>query len=586
MVKCLVILNYFSPLSHLERTSTKDLDESIFLFISEAKIYFRETRFNASGQRLDTGDYCFFCGKLVARIYRHFRARHSTEPEVKEYNSSKSFEEKRHKQADLLRKGNHKHNMQVILEKKGDLRVARSPAYAARASYKDFLPCHLCFTWFRSAQLYRHHCPMADGESRPSLKKSKELMVLCNLDDSSEEMARVLAGLADDKIGQIVNSDALLVDFLRFKVLTRQVVTRKDNDNMRSKLRYGGRLLAEMRKDFPTQSLADVLTSQNFDRIAKAAKACAMTEAYGESAETATKIGHVLCGCIRQAIRRACHDSDHGRLADLKSLLRLMRTSWNKAVPRTKKSPINKMALPRTCDIVKIAEHLEEKLEQAVRSFEADMTVRTYEELQKAAVLRIFQFNRTSGYEVTSLTVRNYTMAAEQAETRAAHVVSSCLTAEQKERARTHHLIVKNSGKFIILDAGMKKAVDLLQAQRAVGGNAASNVYLFALSGTWNSPVDHRSWLKNLTTELGVTNVCPTQMRMYLSSALQVFLQVLWRYTHKTSGFKTSGFKMSGFKTSGLQNVRFTKSLVSKRPVSNVRFQNVHRDESFKTSVF
>jgi hypothetical protein len=244
------------------------------------------------------------------------------------------------------------------------------------------------------------------------------------------------------------------------------------------------------------------------------------------------------------------------------------------------------MTLPRTCDIVKIAEHLEEKLEQAVRSFEADMTVRTYEELQKAAVLRIFQFNRTSGYEVTSLTVRNYTMAAEQAETRAAHVVSSCLTAEQKERARTHHLIVKNSGKFIILDAGMKKAVDLLQAQRAVGGNAASNVYLFALSGTWNSPVDHRSWLKNLTTELGVTNVCPTQMRMYLSSALQVFLQVLWRYTHKTSGFKTSGFKMSGFKTSGLQNVRFTKSLVSKRPVSNVRFQNVHRDESFKTSVF
>jgi hypothetical protein len=49
--------------------------------------------------------------------------------------------------------------------------------------------------------------------------------------------------------------------------------------------------------------------------------------------------------------------------------------------------------------------------------------------------------------------------------------------------------------------------------------------------------------------------------------------ELLYWYTHKTSGFKTSGFKTSGFKTSGfktsgLQNDRFTKRQVSKRLVS------------------
>ncbi len=66
-------------------------------------------------------------------------------------------------------------------------------------------------------------------------------------------------------------------------------------------------------------------------------------------------------------------------------------------------------------------------------------------------------------------------------------------------------------------------------------------------------------------------------MRAAVDILLLLFITLMFhdsitRYTHKTSGFKTSGFKTSGFKTSGfktpgLQNARFTKHLVSKRPV-------------------
>ncbi len=52
----------------------------------------------------------------------------------------------------------------------------------------------------------------------------------------------------------------------------------------------------------------------------------------------------------------------------------------------------------------------------------------------------------------------------------------------------------------------------------------------------------------------------PTHKKYITNSSYNNLL--LFRYTHKTSGFKTSGFKTFGFKTSetsGLQNVRFTK---------------------------
>jgi len=72
--------------------------------------------------------YCPYCEQPFAKMIRHLETVHSMEDEVKQLESFPKKSIARKKQCLLIQnKGNLKHNIKVLREKKGTLKVARRP---------------------------------------------------------------------------------------------------------------------------------------------------------------------------------------------------------------------------------------------------------------------------------------------------------------------------------------------------------------------------------------------------------------------------------------------------------------------------
>ena len=96
--------------------------------------------------------YCLFCehsnenSKKMTRILRHIRFIHEDQPEVKM--AIEAEEAGNRVPFDLLKlKGDHFHNLKVISQQRGRLKVTRTPQAGTpreNCSVNDFLPCAHC----------------------------------------------------------------------------------------------------------------------------------------------------------------------------------------------------------------------------------------------------------------------------------------------------------------------------------------------------------------------------------------------------------------------------------------------------------
>ena len=461
---------------------------------------------------------------------------HSYEDDVINWLSTTSPIEKKRQLSEMWARGNHRHNMKVLLEGKGHFYVRRCPTDLQNANPKDYLPCHLCFSWFSQAQLYRHKCPKADDKCKPSLPKSRAVLLRTTSEGLSQDMAEVLAGLVNDQVGEVAKSDKLLLDMLRFELQSGKVTDKRWRNQMRSKLRYGARLLVELRRVCPGCSLAEVLTAQNFESIVGAAKACAILEPGYESGGTSRHIGAVIRDCIGRACERALLDNDLDKYDDLVKLSGVMNVEWKDLVAVKRGNASLKDLgsaetddLPTTTDIMQFSSGLSHALTRAINSFEENMSQRTYRELQEVTAVKIVQFNRKRGSEVTNLTVTDYTSSLCSGDTIQDEAFSS-LTEEQKAIAGNHCLLVKKGGDnlnyYVILDSEMKKALDLLVQHRAVGKIFEENPFLFPIPCTPDSSLRYSAIYKKFSSS---TSMSSRQMRAYLTATLKVIVFLLFK---------------------------------------------------------
>jgi len=95
----------------------------------------------------------------MSRLLRHFKDRHSNEPDVIRMLLEKD-ETKQKKAWQVLKNlGNNRHNAEVMWKSEGELVVARAPANQSQWDPDSYAPCDLCFNWFKEDELYRHNCP-------------------------------------------------------------------------------------------------------------------------------------------------------------------------------------------------------------------------------------------------------------------------------------------------------------------------------------------------------------------------------------------------------------------------------------------
>ena len=149
---------------------------AMIVFISQWYIYWFIYHFLVyintapEGTRVyDKRHSCFFCNKEYAKIARHLRQVHSNEEEVKTALSLPVNDKKRKNLFEKLgRMGNFNHNMRVLENKEGELKVVRRPTSETTSDPQNYLPCKYCHGFFMSNELCRHasKCPFIDEEEK------------------------------------------------------------------------------------------------------------------------------------------------------------------------------------------------------------------------------------------------------------------------------------------------------------------------------------------------------------------------------------------------------------------------------------
>jgi hypothetical protein len=430
----------------------------------------------------------------------------------------------------LRNRGNWQHNCSVLSAHQGEMIVARAPADVSTFDFREYVPCDLCFGFFKQAEMYRHNCPKAATGVKPRVKAGKALMQM-QQSKMNKGMASVLVGVQDDEIGRVAKSDELLLAWLEFQVKTGFWVQAKWRNQARAKMRLGARLLLELQKIFPGAGLRELLHQANFNEIAEATKACALSSGGTESHQVPLKLGHFINSLSKRMFSQALIDKDKEAAEAVLSFQDLMKNDWatsvttacHFAIQEKKRNEVP--CIPTKEDTVKYANHCKNRLDDALQEFGKNKNAANYRNLQKATMARIVQFNRRRGGDVSSVTLVDYEKAMEQNISTTDEIFMS-LTKEQQEAATSHKLLVvngkRNKNNFCILDAAMKAGLDMIIRYREIAEIDPNNKYVFAIPNSKESTLNASKIRAEFAAEADVNKMVARGMRKYLATTLQV----------------------------------------------------------------
>ena len=248
--------------------------------------------------------------------------------------------------------GNNQHNAEVIAKGEGELIIARVPADDSKFNHKDYSPCDLCYGWYKENDLFRHHCPSsATNPKRPSLRAGKAIKNMMEANVNNKGMATVLAGMHNDAIGRATKADSLLLQWLEAKAKTRPG-KKKWQNNIRSKMRLGGRLLLELQKKYANASLFAMLTVEKFDDLVVAAKVCSTLSGGKEAMCTPRYIDQLVTALIKLKH----HLSEKAKDKDMASEMVQLQNLWD--LERKERQCNKGDDIPTTGDTFNDAQHI------------------------------------------------------------------------------------------------------------------------------------------------------------------------------------------------------------------------------------
>jgi hypothetical protein len=316
---------------------------------------------NEEGRKWDKKNFCFYCNKAQAKLWRHIQSQHKDEQEVV---AAESAGKDRQKHITKIRNlGNHLHNVEVLKNNSGSLIVNYRPRKNSDAH--AYVPCGNCYGYFVRTELWRHHCPFKPlhNSGKRVAKSSKLLLPAPN--GASDALAQVLASSREDLITRIIKSDWLIMK-LGEKLVSGIGRAKDSESNIRGYLRRMARFLQVLRiqDQVPNADLESFLTPTKFRKCLAAAKRLAGYDDNNASFATpslALKIGHTLKKCAT-ILEGACLERGNNTGAsDASNFRNLVEINWSDEVSRSALRTIitNKMnkpkLIPLTEDIVKLS---------------------------------------------------------------------------------------------------------------------------------------------------------------------------------------------------------------------------------------
>ncbi|XP_062566938.1 uncharacterized protein LOC134229248 isoform X2 [Saccostrea cucullata] len=567
--------------------SGEEIDDSEFLQRDQniKGIYIKKYRLKKErefrGQSKDTRIYdnthaCFFCGKVVLHIKEHLKT-HKNAEEVKEIMAMD------HPDFTSLRKrGDDKHNRQVLEKGEGEIILARRPT--TEFDITNFGPCPECREWVLLKSI-KYHFRECTKKLEMTRRKKKDLVLQSQIlaghikgRQSPQMMKEVFPIMSSDNITTIAQNDKLILALGESWIKRNIGNVEKRKYYASSRMRLCARFLIQLQqlqsiqksgscadsttydvdeidtemdvdKDSKQDSLWDFLRPQNFDNLVLAALKCSFPNADDDddllSPSNAIKLKYDLYRLVNSkwALIVKTSGSENSKEAkECKTLASLMDIEWKERVTTIARAVLSrrkfdeKKELPSPEDIEKMTKHLSKEL------METSLTSENFTRLVTIVQTRLLLYNKRRTGELEAIKVQSYASRScgldELDES-----LAKDLTDVEKHLMGTQDLM-RVRGKRgrpvpVLIPPDCRKALAFLAntAQRKKAKIAEGNLYLFPNSV--NGYVRAYDSLKTMCNEvclLAPHRITSVSMRKYMATLTQMLnldkFQMDWVCNH------------------------------------------------------
>ena len=539
--------------------------------------------------------YCLFCDARDAQIQRHYKKYHADEPDVKEIidisDTEEGRKEKRKKMAALRSRGN-------WLKGKRKLKTGAPselvPVYVRSDGGEPkskMVICRYCHKPLSSQYIAKHmksgRCVGINERNDKEVEdmggrdfvRSGRRETFVEVDD--EAAKDVLMTMNDDSVTQLIRSDPLIRHY--FVWLVEKYHRNGCCRTLKAKARDAARFLLFVRESSELSDMSQVLHPENWSLVRKLCLKWAGTDEHGtlKLASRPKRAGEVLAECCDRYHNLAISKGDATEMDKCKRWKKLFRQDFpllsKESRDTRKEKAYNKAELfPLFADIERLSTYLDAQMSDWSDTGE----VSNFRSMTRWLVAKLILFNRKRQGETSSILLRDYEAAVENADSRVnPDVLANLAPLEQQLVAvmfRIEFIGKKRNRAAALLTPTMMTALKkYVKARRKYVSKTVP--FLFARPGVSKTPIKGCDCLLQSAQEAKCSNPA-----VFKSTGLRKHLATMTQSLHMSDNHKDLLARFMGHRLSVHESVyQLQMDTIQKSKIAQllVRINNGNLDD-------
>lgn len=439
----------------------------------------------SSGPSRTNKNFCYVCGKPQRKMSRHLFTHRKTDPEIAEaFALPKLSKERKKLLNELLRRGNHKHNQEVLKTQKGCLKARMT---SDEFSLKTSAACIYCKVLFSRGVFWSHLRKCPSRISTPPAGSRSQILALVSTGLTNPQhmpsgLRRLLRKLKEEEDDPSSFQDPFALQLAQCLYHFSQ--GKSKDAEVKMKLKLTESLLSAL-KQKSVFSFGDALKPQNFGSVAEAVRRLSGpdkdTPAYKKRS---SKLVSSLRKMADIKYATALNDGvDMEMMQETEEFIKLSVKEWHSNVPVQLRVPCPS-TLPFIHDVQTFFRYIQDVLTSAIESLSMYASPPVYTALLKVTVAYVAVLNRTV-QEVSDVTLESF-QTRNQTENPAA---SRSPYEEVLSRCTVKVAVANKHGKKVdlVLTRDLLTAVNLLVEKRRTCSVPENQRSLFAKPGASSS---------------------------------------------------------------------------------------------------
>jgi len=424
-------------------------------------------------------NYCYICGKSFSKVIRHLLIHSEEVPEIAEaFALPVASKERKRIMNELRNRGNYQHNLEVLKNNSGELKLRRRSKVTA-VSAKTFSHCLHCKGMFGRKDIWRHvsRCPSKTKSDTATGGRTRVLGEIALAEspfckELPSDVRKMFSSMKADEIASAVQNDFLLMQLARY-LCNKYRDHPSKQEYIRQQLREMGRLLLALRK-MSIFSIKNAIRPKHFYKVVEAVKDVTgfneKMRSYNKPS-LALKLGHSLkkmCGIVLTGV-----DCSDEMIRDTKTFVKLCDREWSRLVSHSALASLggrklsNPSTIPFTRDVQAFYRYLEATSASAIEGLEKHENLEVYKALCRVTLAQVSVLSKCES-EVSKMTLKTFQQREDSTQVLSKHFIRINIQSRSGQNVA------------ILLTSELVNAITLLVSKREVCGVHKDNPFLFA----------------------------------------------------------------------------------------------------------